>query len=149
MQKNNNNNLEEPSTRHHGEMQIGIVKGPWLNCKNIGNYHKNIIAHLADQENQQRNANWFAKGCLYRLISNSTLWVLANLIKSFLQWVFLNFPMYVLLYMYLCHPCSSWELSNQLKLYSTFAKIFQVSSVKRKVNSLCTLFQCSNEVSSP
>ena len=148
MQKNNNNNLEEPSTRHHGEMQIGIVKGPWLNCKNIGNYHKNIIAHLADQENQQRNANWFAKRCLYRLISNSTLWVLANFIKSFLQWVFLNFPMYVLLYMYLCHPCSSWELSNQLK-YSTFAKIFQVSSVKRKVNSLCTLFQCSNEVSSP
>ena len=37
-------------------MQIGIVKNPWLNCKNIGNYHKNIIAHLADQENQQRNA---------------------------------------------------------------------------------------------
>ena len=104
MQKNNNNNLEEPSTRHHGEMQIGIVKGPWLNCKNIGNYHKNIIAHLADQENQQRNANWFAKGCLYRLISNSTLWVLANLIKSFLQWVFLNFPMYVLLYMYVFVP---------------------------------------------
>lgn len=149
MQKNNNNNLEERSTRHHGEMQIGIVKGPWLNCKNIGNYHKNIIAHLADQENQQRNANWFAKGCLYRLISNSTLWVLANIIKSFLQWVFLNFPMYVLLYMYLCHPCSSWELSNQLK-YRTFAKIFQVSSVICHL-SLCTLFQYSNEfeVSSP
>ena len=38
----------------------------------------------------------------------------------------------------LCHPCSSWELSNQLR-YSTFAKIFQVSSVKRKVNS-CWVF---------
>ena len=64
----------------------------------------------------------------------------------------------------LCHPCSSWELSNQLK-YSTFAKIFQVSSVKRKVNSdwvfispkrflisclhdQCMHMQCNNFVSS-
>ena len=38
----------------------------------------------------------------------------------------------------LCHPCSFWELSNQLE-YSTVAKIFQVSSVKRKVNS-CWVF---------
>ena len=64
----------------------------------------------------------------------------------------------------LCHPFSSWELSNQLK-YSTVAKIFQVSSVKRKVNSdwvfispkrflisclhdQCMHMQCNNFVSS-